>query len=289
MFNAKFAKEQVQDAVTKIHCTLPMKRKIVGTRFLFTKDEFDAAKSVQLQSKMTYCTMVIKAMDGQSVRANFDNFGCFGGARALGIVDPDELYTSGRYFATCGLYQDLATAKDVASRMSICKHRAYGVEIRPVEEFDVAPDVVLIVANPRCIMRLVQGYTYCFGTHSDHKMIGNQAICAECTACPYETNDINVSLLCSGPRTAGMHDDELGLGIPFNRFLQLADGLCKTINPVEFNPIKKQIQENFDQNGIEDVPIVYNVHYSDGFFKRDLAYFESLRTEREQQLEKNVK
>ena len=57
--------------------------------------------------------------------------------------------------------------------------------VRPLEDFTEAPDVVIIVSYPRNIMRLIQGYTYHFGTAQGIKMVGNQAICAEATAHPY--------------------------------------------------------------------------------------------------------
>lgn len=76
--------------------------------------------------------------------------------------------------------------------------------VRPLEDFTEAPDVVIIVSYPRNVMRLIQGYTYHFGTAQGIKMVGNQAICAEATAHPYMENGMNISCLCNGPRTAGM-------------------------------------------------------------------------------------
>ena len=37
------------------------------------------------------------------MKADIDNFGCFGGARALGIVDDDRYYLDGR-FLNQGVY-----------------------------------------------------------------------------------------------------------------------------------------------------------------------------------------
>ena len=62
------------------------------------------------------------------------------------------------------------------------------------------PDVVIVVSTPYNIMRLIQGYSYYYGSYKGFKMAGNQAMCAEITACTYVTNEINTSMMCSGTR-----------------------------------------------------------------------------------------
>ena len=96
------------------NCALKLEHKIVAMKFLFTEEEFEAADVPKLSGKMSYCTMVIHAGEGESMKADIDNFGCFGGARALGIVDDDRYYLDGRFFEPRGLYQDLATAREKA-------------------------------------------------------------------------------------------------------------------------------------------------------------------------------
>ena len=82
--------------------------------------------------------------------------------------------------------------------------------------YDEEPDVVLVVTNSYNGMRIVQGYTHVFGYNTSFKIAGNQAICSECTAFPFESNDINVSLLCSGTRyKAKWGDEEIGNRISF--------------------------------------------------------------------------
>ena len=58
----------------------------------------------------------------------------------------------------------------------------------------------MIAANPFNVMRIVQGYAYHYGMLKNVNMIGNQAICLECTARPYVLKDMNVSVLCIGTR-----------------------------------------------------------------------------------------
>ena len=268
-----YNQESVRRTVEYANCALKLEHRIVGMKFLFTQEEFDAADAPKLESRMSYCTMVIHAGRGESMKADINNFGCFGGARALGIVDDDPYYLDGRFFEPRGLYQDLATAREVTSHMHRCSHRVKGIMVRPVEEFTTAPDVVLIVSNPRNIMRLIQGYTYQFGTTKGFKMVGNQAICAEATAHPYLENDMNISCLCNGPRTAGMKEYEMAMGIVFNKFERLIHGLCMTITAIEHNPRKEEIIRDFAEHGITDIPVHMSRNYGHPFFLRDQPYF----------------
>ena len=213
------------------------------------------------------------------MKSNFDNFGCFGGARALGIVDIDTFYQSGRFFAPRGLYKDLATSRYVTEKIERINCEVYGLWVGPLKECSVAPDVIIILAKPYQIMRLVQGYTYTYGTCKNIKMAGNQAICAESTAHPYNYNDMNLSSGCKGTRNSGMNEDEMSLGIVYSKFAGLIDGLCMTISAIETNDNKEKIQKELDKTSIKNIPVIKNTNYGVPFFKRDLPYFDNQRKE----------
>ena len=249
------------DAVERANCALDLSKQIVGIRFLFSKEAFDAAEPEQPERRMSYCRMVAGAARGKEMKVDVTNFECFASARVLGIVGLDDWYTSGNYYGTCGLYEDFATAKEVTDHMSMCGHKAYGLEVKPLKNFTAEPHVAIVISIPFNIMRLVQGYSYKFGTYAGYKFIGNQAMCSECTAQPYKANAINLSLMCAGARQNGMKKDELAIGVTANKFVAMIDGLCKTITPVELDPRKKQIQENFSGAGISDVDIVPDTNY----------------------------
>lgn len=266
-------REKYTDAVKRANCVLDLKRRIVGVRFIFSKEDFEQANAETPKGKMPYCKMINRAMDGNGMKVDFDNFGCFAAARVLGIVDMDDWYVSGHYYGRCGLYQDMPTAKEVTDSISNCGHKAYGLEIMPLEEFEEEPHIVIIATNTFNAMRFVQGHAYKYGTHRGYKFMANQAMCAECTAHPYQTNDINISLLCVGTRKSGFNEDELGIGIPLTKFVDMVDGLCKTVTPAEPNRTKKIIEEKLNASGISDVEIIYNKNYGDGMHKHDFAYF----------------
>lgn len=259
--------ENVKDAVIKANCALKLDRKIVGVKFLFNEDEFKDVEAKKLEGKMPYCVMVKLAMLGRAVKATLENFGCLASARALGILEVDELVSSGRRYRESGLYQDLATSKNVFKNMTMCKHKAYGVMIKPVEEYNENPDIVLIITKPYNAMRIIQGYTHIYGCNTSYKMVGNQAVCSECTAYPFESNNINVSLLCSGTRfMGGWGDDEMGIGLPFNKFISVIDGIHATLNPTEPNEKKSEIELRLNDHGRTELEIEYDKNYYTGLY-----------------------
>lgn len=254
--------EKAQQAVIKANCSLELDRRIIGVKFLFTEEEFKKADARELSGKLNYCVMVKSAMAGKSIKAVAKNFDCPGGARAIGVIEPGDWYLSGRQHLEMGLDHDLITAKNVINNMTLCKHKCYGVVLKPLEEYSQEPDVVLMATNPYNAMRIVQGYSYRYGTHTAYKMAGHQALCSECTAYPFESNNINVSLLCGGTRhSARWRDDEVAIGIPFNRFITVVEGIYETINVMEPDENKTKIAAKLKQNNLVDLEVVFGKNY----------------------------
>lgn len=238
-------KREVLDAVQKVYTALDISRQIIGVRLLHTKEEYELSNAKSFPKKITYCIMVKTAMNGHCLKSNLDGFACLPAARALGIQPPSNEWLTGNMYRSKFMYKDLGTAKKVVENTSCIMHKVYGTELMPLEAFQEEPHIVIIVTNPYNIMRLVQGYTYAFGTYAQYKLIGNQALCSECTAYPFESDEINLSVMCSGTRyMCGWKEEEMGLGIPFRKFLSMADGLWKTVNIMENNRGKQRIFEN---------------------------------------------
>jgi uncharacterized protein (DUF169 family) len=259
---------KICDAIDKVHCALALKRKIVGVKFLFDHEEFEQAKAKALTTKMPYCVMVKRAMLGNDIKAVLKDFGCLASARALGIIEPDDFFSSGRHYNRLGLYQNLVVSKDIRRNMTLCKHQAYGIMVKPLINFTTEPDIVLIVCTPFEAMRLIQGYTHQFGYYGNFKMAGNQAICSECTAYPFESGNINISMLCAGTRfMAGWKEEELAIGLPFHLFVPLVKGLWLTLNPTETDLKKKRIESRITQSKRNDITIEYGRNYYSGLYQ----------------------
>lgn len=109
---------------------------------------------------------------------------------------------------------------------------------------DSSPYVVLLITNAYHAMRVVQAYTYKFGTYDRFKMAGNQALCAEYTTYPFESNAINVSMLCAGTRyLAGWSDTEPAISLPYIRFLAVCDDFYQSANGAKGDGRKAVIRE----------------------------------------------
>lgn len=231
---------------------LELNRKVVGIKFLFTQQEFDAYPVDQLEGMSPYCTLVRNAGRGKGCKVTVDNFACLSAARALGLLEVDSGSISGKRHADMGVYKDLCTSRSVAKEMVYCKHKVYGVAIQPFEDYRVEPDVLILVTNPFNAMRMVQGYAYHKGQLKDIKVAGMQAICQECTSYPYEMNQMNLSMMCSGTRhVAQWEKSEMGIGLPFHDFSMIVDGILKTANPMERNIDKIRIQRSLEEKGMK--------------------------------------
>lgn len=98
------------------------------------------------------------------------------------------------------------------------------VSIYPLEKTEKKPDVVIIVGNPRKIMRIS---TILAQLHEkqpvEAKFKGEFAVCGECTAIPFMEKKVNLSLLCNGARMfSGYRDDEIVMGFPFDDFVRIS-------------------------------------------------------------------
>jgi uncharacterized protein (DUF169 family) len=259
---------RLNETVNIINCALKLERRITGVKFLFDEAEYNSADAKKITGKIPYCVMVKAAMSGNGTKAAAENFGCNGAAKALGVVEPGEISLSGRFYNSLGLYRDLTISKNVQGRTTFCSHKIYGVMVKPVEQFNVEPDIILIAADSYNAMRIIQGFTYSYGFNTAFKISGNQAVCSECTAFPFESNNINVSLLCSGTRfKAGWNDSELMIGFPYNRFQLIADGVLSTLDPVEPNEKKSEIKQRFNNTDLEPPEITFNRNYYTGLNK----------------------
>ena len=263
--------KQNEDLVIQVNNALELDRKIIGIKLFDSKKDYEAAEAQQLKGKIPYCVMVKSAMEGASIKAKKENFGCPDGAVTLGIYDPmtegyprtePGYFVSGKRYADPGVYKDLETAQKVMDKIIILEDRKYGVMLKPLELYDEEPDTVMIVGDTYNTMRLIQGYTYEYGTFDNFRIAGNQAICSESTAYPLVNDNINMSVLCTGTRTnSEWKKSDLSLGMPYHMFKKVVNGLYQTINPLVRDVDKKKIEENMKKTNQEIIEIEYGQNY----------------------------
>jgi len=235
----------------KANALLTLNRQIVGIKFAHTFEEFEEMPARAMRAKIAYCVAVKAAMSGKCVKLSGEFCGCNGSSRALGFEPPPEDFTNGKRFQSLGLYKDLETSKQVANGMIACRKPSYGIMAQPLGKYRKGhPDVVIIMTDARNAMRLLQGYTYSYGSQPVFKMTGNQAICVEFTSHPLEADQMNLSMLCSGTRyLAKWKPGEIAVGFPYHKFVATVEGLLETVNAVELDPAKQRIQENLISQG----------------------------------------
>jgi uncharacterized protein (DUF169 family) len=248
---------------------LELKRKAVGVRFLFSKDDYENSDTPGRDTTIPYCTVIRNASEGRGQKLRLGNFACLSAARALGIMEVDADSLSGKRHSDMGVYENILVSRNVAKDMVYCGHSVYGVEIRPLSDFkEYNPDVVILVTSPYNAMRVIQANAYTMGQLKNIKMAGMQAVCQECTSYVYERNEINLSMMCSGTRCVSQWSkDELGIGIPLQQIDTIIYGLIQTVNPMEKNEDKKVIQKKLELAGKSlGFEIEYNKNYYTGVF-----------------------
>jgi len=170
----------------------------VAVKILKTEDK----KSTQ--SPMRFCEMVRKAaVLGDSFTFDVEGLSCTSAELALGFTEPSY--------------------GEVYPRIKPAETRF--VRLAPLEKCEFEPDVVLVIGNPRKLMRITTVLSQLQGREPvESKFKGEFAVCGECTAIPYIEKKVNLSLLCNGARTfGGYRDEEVVMGFPLPQFVRISE------------------------------------------------------------------
>jgi len=257
----------IKNSIDLIESYLDLDRKPVGIKFFFNKDEFDNFEIPQRDRKVTYCNSVQLASKGNSMKLTKENQGCPNGAMALKMKEVPEPMASGKGRFSKNIYKDVKTSKSISDEMLFLEEEPAGIAVMPLENYKEDPDVVVVVSNSYNVMRMIQGYGYFNGYTNNLKTTGLQAICHDLTTYTYNTKDINITLLCPGTRlVADWQVDEIGIGIPFEKWNQVVEGVKETTNPFERNRKKEGIKKRLKERGLDASGIKINENYDDGSY-----------------------
>lgn len=102
-----------------------------------------------------------------------------------------------------------------------------GTLAAPLSCFEQAPDVVILICQPKQAMWVANSLLFeTGGPRITANFAGMQASCGDVTALPILTGKVNFSLGCYGCRSAGkLKDDEMYVGIPISRVNEVVSGL----------------------------------------------------------------
>lgn len=257
----------IKGSVDLIESYLDLDRKPVGIKFFFDKDEFDNFEVDQRDRKVTYCNSVQLASKGSSMKLTKENQGCPNGAMALKMKEVPEPIANGKGRFSKNIYKDVETSKSINDEMLFLEKEPVGIAVMPLENYKENPDVVVVVSKPYNVMRLIQGHGYFNGYTNNLKTVGLQAVCHDLTTYPYNTKDINITLLCPGTRlVADWQVDEIGMGIPFEKWYEIVEGVKETTNPFERDKKKEGIEKRLKEHGLDSSEIKFNENYDDGSY-----------------------
>lgn len=236
----------------QIFIKLEEKRHIVAVTFFSSQEEYEQCEVKEATHQMFFCMMVKAAAVGHMLKVKKEHIYCSAASDVLGFTKPDKSCLNGKTAYHRNMYETEEIAEDIYRNFPFLYHKIYGMCIQPLERCKTPPDVVMVFGCPYVAMRLIQGYAYKRGTPKNLRMVGMSGICSEMMAQVYYKQDINISLLCSGTRFAGMwHDNELGISFPYSIFLEVLDGIKKTANTFEPDDKKIEILERAKKKGVE--------------------------------------
>lgn len=257
----------IKHSVGIIESYLDLDRKPVGVKFFFDKDEFKNFDVPQRDRKVTYCNSVQLASKGKSMKLTKENQACPNGAMALKMREIPEPMASGKARFSKNIYHNIEISKSISDSMLFLKEEPVGYAVMPLDDYKEAPHVVIVVSSPYNIMRIIQGHAYFNGYTSNLRTCGLQAVCQDLTTYPYNTKDINITLLCPGTRlVANWKINEIGIGIPFEKWYEVVEGVKETANPFERNNMKEGIVERLKERGLDASVIRFNENYDDGSY-----------------------
>ena len=257
----------IKNSVDLIESYLDLDRKPVGIKIFFDKDKFDNFEIPQKDRKVTYCNSVQLASKGSSMKLTKENHACPNGAFALKMKEVPEPIANGKGRFSKNIYQDVETSKSINDDMLFLKEEPAGIVVMPLENYEEDPDVIIVVSKAYNIMRMLQGHAYFNGYTNNLRTVGLQAVCQDLTTYTYNTQDINISLLCPGTRlVADWQVDEIGIGIPLVKWNEIVEGVKETANPFERDKKKKGIEKRLKERELDASKIKFNNNYDDGSY-----------------------
>lgn len=251
----KFNNDLIKEYCEDLNCIVNLERKPVAVKLFFDEEEYNELQWIEPKNKLSYCCLVEKATRGRCFKARLNHMNCDGGTTALGLEDSNTRIESGKEYFSYNLYSTVATARRVRNGVAGLYRtgaKTFGVAVGPLEDFTITPDIVIFIINPYQSMRIQQGYVYHTGERIKPTLSSMQGICSEVTVEPYLEGRMNISTLCPSTRfLAKWKMEEMAIGIPFERFTSMVEGVLATINTTDSIKDKKKIAERFKEKNKE--------------------------------------
>jgi len=178
--------------------------------------------------QMRHCQMVSLARnEGKCFYATKDKHNCMGGAWALGLRELTPSLKSGEFYFALGKYESWAACRRTIQNVPhLSSGDTYATLYAPLESATFSPHVVLMIAEPRSMLKLAQSILFRMGGRIYPEMSGIQSVCSDATAMVYLSGKANISLGCDGSRKfSGIADGEMVMGLPGELLGEIADSI----------------------------------------------------------------
>ena len=124
--------------------------------------------------------------EGAIFYAPADKHQCNGGAWALGLKEITPSLQSGEHYFKLGKFESMPACRRTMDRIPHLRSgETYATVYAPLEKAPFDPDVVIIVTNPRNMLKLAQASLFRLGGRISSSMAGIQSVCSDATAQPY--------------------------------------------------------------------------------------------------------
>ena len=192
----------------------------------------DAPSGIEKGKPARHCEMVQTArLERAQFYATADEQTCKGGAAVMGIIDMPENVANGEFYHKLGAFASVEAAKSTVDLIPKADSKSKAVLYAPLESAEFAPDMVIVLGNPKQAMQIVQADIYKEGGRIETGVAGKQSLCGDIVAHTLNTDSIQLSLACAGSRShAKVADNELIVGIPAGRMEQLVNSLEKLLS-----------------------------------------------------------
>ena len=215
------------DLSSKMKTLLGLKGSPVAVKLIRERGEIPAGVP-ELKEKVRHCEMVQKARAGDVFYATKEQHACAGGGGALGIADTPEKIKTGEFYYGLGRFKTLDAAKRTMEAVPRTNKHFVASLYAPLEKAAFKPDVVVVIGNPKQLLKLAQSNIYEKGGRNIVSFSGIQSLCADAVAQVYDTGEMNATFGCDGSRKyAKIADDELVVGIPAAKIEGLVEALEK--------------------------------------------------------------
>jgi len=206
-----------EELSSKLKSILVLKGSPVAVKLVRTKEEIPAGMP-ELAEKARHCEMVQKAKNGEAFFAPKEKHACAGGASALGIMEMPGNIENGDFYFSLGRFSTRNAAKRTVDDVPRLDEHCFATLYAPLEKATFQPDVVVIIGNPKQLLRIAQSNIYNTGGRNYIDFSGIQSICSDAVAEPILTGEICATFGCNGSRkNAKIEDDELIAGIPVEK------------------------------------------------------------------------